>query len=72
MDIAAILALIAKGITIIDTLVQAGKDAAPAIKALSDVVSGAQKGTVTDADLDATETLLDSLIADFNTEMPPE
>lgn len=67
MDIVAILALIAKGVGVIDTLVTIGQNAAPAIKVVKDLVIGAQIGTVTDADLTATETALDAMISDFNT-----
>lgn len=69
MDIVAILALVAKGVGVIDTLVTIGQNAEPAIKAVKDLVTGAQAGTITAADLTTTETALDSMIADFNTPM---
>jgi hypothetical protein len=71
MDAAAIFALIEKGLTIIGALLAAGQSAAPAIKALMGIVSGAQTGTVTADDLAKTEALLDSMIADFNTDIVP-
>lgn len=69
MDIVAVLALIAKGVGVIDTLVTIGENAAPAIKVIKNLITGAQAGTVTDADLTATEMALDSMISDFNTPM---
>lgn len=69
MDIVAILALIAKGVGVIDTLVTIGQNAEPAIKVVKDLITGAQAGTVTDSDLTATETALDAMIADFNAPM---
>ena len=69
MEIAAILSLVMKGISVAEALYTAGQEAAPAFSALKDLVTGAQNGTVTQADLDKTEALLDSLIEDFNTEI---
>ena len=66
MDIAAILDLVMKGIGVVSTLITVGKDAAPAIKVLTDLVSGAQDGTVTDEQLAETEATLDAMLADFN------
>lgn len=71
MDVLAIMALVAKGISVISALIAAEQSAEPAIKAIADLVTGAQKGAVTQADLDKTEALLDSLIDDFNIELPP-
>lgn len=71
MDIAAILALVMKGITVVSALIEAGESAAPALEAIGDLVTGAQSGAVTQAELDTTESLLDSLIADFNIDLPP-
>ncbi len=67
MDIAAILDLVTKGLGVINTLVTVGKDALPAIKVVTDLVSGAKAGTVTADQLDQTEATLDAMIADFNT-----
>lgn len=72
MNIAAILALVAKGITVVETLVEAGQTAAPAFEALKNLLSSAQQGQVTDEQLAETEALLDSLIADFNTDLPED
>lgn len=66
MDYAAIFALVEKGLTVIGALMTAGQSAAPAISAISNLVNDAKTGTVTDADLDATETLLDSQIDQFD------
>lgn len=67
MDIAAILELIVKGLGVVDTLITVGKDAAPAIKVIADLATGAQAGTVTDQQLTSTEKTLDDMISDFNT-----
>lgn len=69
MEYAAILALIQKGLTVIEAVVAAGQQAAPAFRALADLISGAQQGTVTDEQMAQTEALLDQLIADFNVEL---
>lgn len=66
MDYLAILTLIQKGLTVAQAIYDAGKDAAPAIQAISALVTGAQNGTVTDDELTQTEALLDSMIQDFN------
>ncbi len=70
MDIVAILALVAKGISVAEALYTTGQEAAPAFNALKDLVTGAQKGTATDVDLAKTEALLDSMIDDFNIDLP--
>lgn len=66
MDIAAILALAAKAVTVIEALIAAGEEAAPAITALKNLITGAQQSTVTDDQLTQTEALLDQMISDFN------
>ncbi len=66
MDISAILDLVTKGLGVINTLVTVGKDALPAIKVVTDLVSGAKAGTVTADQLDQTEATLDAMIEDFN------
>lgn len=69
MDIAAIMALIVKGLGIVETLVEAGESAAPAIEALIGVATGAQNGTITDEQLATAEATLDKQIDDFNSPM---
>lgn len=69
MDIMAIFSMIETGVSVAQTLIEAGKDAIPAITAVKNLVTGAKAGTVTQADLDSTEALLDSLINDFNAEI---
>lgn len=71
MDITAILTLVSKGITIANALIEAGQNAAPALTAIGNLVTGAKKGAVTQEELDKTEALLDALIADFNVDLPP-
>jgi hypothetical protein len=67
MDIAEILALVLKGVSVIEALVAAGQSVAPAIKVVTDLVEGAQAGEITDEQLAATEATLDAMVADFNT-----
>lgn len=69
MDTAAIIALFGKGISVISALIQAGEDATPAIQALMKVFGGG-KTSVTQAELDQTEAVLDALIDDFDVELP--
>lgn len=69
MDVGAIMALIVKGLGVVSTLIAVGQETAPAIKVLVDLAKGAKNGTVTDAQLAATEATLDSMIADFDTPM---
>lgn len=69
MDPMTIFALIEKGITVAETLISVGESAAPALKVLFGLVTGAQAGTVTDEQLAADEATLDGLIADFNKPM---
>lgn len=75
MDPIAIFALIERAITIISTLISAGQAAEPAIAGIianiRNLLSGAQAGTLTQAEMDATDALLDKQIADFNLDMPP-
>lgn len=66
MNAMAILALVAKGLTIAEVLIAAGQTAAPALKVIGRVIRGAQAGTVTDEELEAEEAALDKMIADFN------
>ena len=69
MDVAAVMALIVKGLGVVSTLVAVGKDVVPAIKVLVDLATGVQNGTITDEQLADTEATLDSMIADFNEPM---
>ena len=66
MDVIAILGLVAKGVSVIEMLIDAGRNAAPAIKVVKDAITGAQAGTITDDELLALEAQLDSQIAEFN------
>jgi hypothetical protein len=69
MDVAAILALVTKGISIANALIMAGQSAAPAFAALQNLFKG--KATITQADMDSTDAVLDALLDDFNLELPP-
>ena len=66
MDIIAILAIISKAMTVIETAAAVGESIAPAITVVKNLVTGAQAGTVTDQQLVEAEAQLDALIADFN------
>ena len=66
MDVLAILSLVAKGLSVAETLYTAGSNALPAIKVVAGLVTGAQQGTVTADELTATEKALDAMIEDFN------
>lgn len=70
MDAVAIFDLVLKGLSVVQSLIEAEQQAEPAIKALIALITGAQKGTITPEELDKTESLLDSLIDDFNLELP--
>ncbi len=69
MDASAILALVEKGIGIASALIAAGQSAAPAWAALQNLFN--RDTAITQADLDHTETVLDALIDEFNTPLPP-
>lgn len=64
-----IMDLVLKGLGVISTLIAVGANAMPAIKVISDLVTGAKEGTVTDEQLAQTEATLDALIDDFNKPM---
>jgi hypothetical protein len=66
MDIAAVMALIIKGLGIVETLVQAGQEIAPTIKTLVDIATGTQDGTITLDQLKAAEDELDAQVDEFN------
>jgi len=66
MNVVGVLQIIAKGISIAEALYKAGMEAEPAFEALKNLITGAQEGNVTDAQLEDTEALLDQMIEDFN------
>lgn len=69
MNVKAVMDLITKGLGVVETLVETGQSAAPAIKVLIGVATGAKHGTVTEDELAAAEALLDKQIEDFNAPM---
>jgi hypothetical protein len=69
MDVMAILDLIAKGVTVANSLIEAGQKAGPALDVILNLVTGAKTGTVTDEQLSQAEAILDGLINDFNLPM---
>lgn len=71
MNYAAIFELIAKGLSVAEALIQAGREALPAIKAVQGLVDGSRKGVeITQAQLDEVEITLDQMIDEFNLELP--
>lgn len=66
MDPMTIFALIEKAVTVVSMAVAAGKNAAPAIQVIKDLVTGAQDGTITDEMLAEREAVLDGQVEDFN------
>jgi hypothetical protein len=66
MDFSKILPLLLKGIGIAQVAVNSGQNAAPALRAVRVLIRKAESGTVTQADLDVTESDLDGLIGRFN------
>lgn len=71
MNAVAILAVVSKGIALAQTLIEAGQSAAPAIKALAELLSGGQ-AEVTEEQLNETEKTLDALLAEFNAPLPEQ
>ncbi len=76
MDIAAILAVAAKGIGYINSAISIGETATPAIvnavQIVNRLITAANgDGEITDEQLTADETALDGLITSFNEPMPP-
>jgi hypothetical protein len=74
MEFAAILALIEKGLLIVDVLNKAGHNEGvqQAIKIVTDFIGLTKSGEVTGNDITNTETLLDGLLDEFNETLPPE
>lgn len=66
----SIIELVAKGLTVVETLVQTGKDVLPTITALKNVVVGGED--VTQAELDALEAHLDAQLDEFDKDLPPD
>lgn len=68
MDLIAIFGIISKGLAVVEMAATAGKDIIPALTVIKNLVTGAQAGTVTDAQLADAEAVLDKQIDDFNTD----
>jgi hypothetical protein len=69
MDYLAILALVQKGITVAQALMEVSKDASPALTAIKNMLSGLPENDITDEQMLAVEELLDAQIAEFNLEI---
>ena len=70
MDFAAILDILNKAQQVASVLIEAGKSAAPAWDAVKNLFQ--DKETITPADIDAADKVLDDLLEEFNAELPPE
>lgn len=70
MDFTKIVDLITKAENIASVLIAAGQNAAPAWAAIKGLFK--DKAAITQADMDATDAILDGLLADFNADLPPE
>lgn len=70
--VASILDLVGKGVQVAEVLIKAGEDALPALKVVWGLVTNAQAGVVTQDEIDAAEKTLDGMIADFDTDLPPD
>lgn len=66
MEIAAILVLVEKAMSVISTGIAIGSNVMPAVKVIEDLLTKNKAGSMTDADLASAEALLDSMISDFN------
>lgn len=69
IDFAKVFDVLHKGVGAIETLIQQGKSAGPAITAVKNLVESAKGGKVTADQIADTETTLDALIDDFNEPM---
>lgn len=69
MDFAKILDLINKAETVAAALIAAGQNAAPAWAAIKNLFQA--KETITQADMDAADVTLDTLLEQFNEPLPP-
>lgn len=69
MDFVAIAALALKGLTIIETAISTGNEAATAINAVKNILSK-PADQITQADMDAADQVLDDQLASFNAPMP--
>ena len=66
MDIAAIIGLVFKGIDVAKEVLAVGKDVAPVVKNLVEIVTGIENGTMTDERLLEIANELDRQIEEFN------
>ncbi len=66
MDPMTIIALVAKGLAVVTALTEAGKNVMPAVTAIKNLVKSAENGTVTDAEVDATDAQLDAMLTKFD------
>lgn len=66
MDPLSIIAMITTGTNVIKALIEAGQNAGPAIQALKNIFDKWHAKTITQADLDETEKVLDGLMDQFD------
>lgn len=68
MDIGAALAVASKGISLLNQVLEAGKDVAPVIRDLNNVFGGENEPT--DAQISELEDRLDAQLDEFNSDLP--
>ena len=71
MDAATIFELIAKGVSLLPMLVQAGIDITQRVEQLITLANGGAAGTLSDADIAKIRADFDADLAEFNTDLPP-
>jgi hypothetical protein len=71
MDVGTIIEVIDKGLKIVSNLVEAGRNAQPAIQILLGLTQAQKDGKVTDEMLDDAEANLMAALEDFNKPMEP-
>lgn len=70
MDIAAIFAVVAKGLSIIETVAENKDLVISAVGSIKHIVE--HKATVTKSELEAVEANLDAMLDEFNSDLPFE
>lgn len=72
MEIAAILAMVMKGVSVATTLIQAGKDATPVLLDLVGTFGKDGEKKPSREEVEAFEARLDAKIDEFNAPLPPK
>ncbi len=72
MDVIGIFELIAKGVSLIPTLVDAGVNITTRVEQLVTLAKGGADGTLDDAAIAKIRADFDADLAEFNSDLPPE